>query len=278
MDGVSFFNFNQEEMLTFFAVLVRYSVLVSVLPFVGDRSVPTPVKILLSLALSIALFPMLVARGHVQPGQAALWGSTASGIVGTIGTEAVCALILGYTARLAFESIQFGGNLVGTFMGFSTAAQYDPHQESQTQVVAQIQSTLAMLLFLALDGHHLMLRASLQSYQWLGIGGLGSVLQSGMMGGLSQKLISLTGEVLKFGMQLAAPVAVCMFAVNVAFGVLAKAMPQLNILVLSFAVTAIVGLLVMFLTVPEFQGATTQIFSLMEEWMISVLKALAKGR
>ena len=49
-------------------------------------------------------------------------------------------------------------------MGFSTASQYDAHQESQSQVVAQIQMAIAILLFLALDGHHLMLRASLSSY------------------------------------------------------------------------------------------------------------------
>jgi flagellar biosynthesis protein FliR len=237
-----------------------------------------PVKVLLSLSLSIALFPMLVARGSVQPGQAAIWGATAGGIVTTVLMEGICALILGYTARLAFESIQFGGNLVGTFMGFSTAAQYDPHQESQTQIVAQIQTTIAMLLFLALDGHHLMLRASLQSYQWLGVGGLAGVLQTGLTGGLSQKLIGLTGDVIKYGMQLAAPAAVCMFVVNVAFGVVSKAMPQLNVLVLSFAVTALVGFAVMFLSIPEFQGAAAQLFTMMEEGMISILQTIAKGR
>jgi flagellar biosynthetic protein FliR len=276
--GVSLFNFNQEEMLSFFAVLTRFSVLIAVLPFVGDRVVPTPVKVLLALAVTMALFPMLVARGSVNPAQAAVWGATAGGIVGTIALEVICALVLGFTARLAFESISFGGNLVGTFMGFSTAAQYDPHQESQTQVVAQIQMGIAMLLFLALEGHHLMLRAAFSSYQFVGVGGLAGFVKSGMNGAFSARLIELTGEVIKFGLQLAAPVAVCMFAVNVAFGVLAKAMPQLNILVLSFAVTALIGLLVMLLTVPEFQGAVTNIFSLMEEWMGSVLQAMAKGK
>ena len=62
-------------------------------------------------------------------------------------------------------------------MGFSTASTYDPHQESQTQVVAQIQMAIAMLLFLALDGHHLMLRASLESYRIVGVGGLAGFVQ-----------------------------------------------------------------------------------------------------
>ena len=74
-------------MLSFFAVLVRFSVLLAILPFVGDKVVPTPVKVLLSLAMTIALFPMLVARGHVNLGEAAVWGATAGGIVGTIALE-----------------------------------------------------------------------------------------------------------------------------------------------------------------------------------------------
>jgi flagellar biosynthesis protein FliR len=65
--------------------------------------------------------------------------------------------------------------------------------------------------------------------------------------------------------------------VNVAFGVIAKAMPQINILVLSFAVTGLVGLIILMLSVPEFQGAAANIFSQMGDWMSSVLIAMQKG-
>jgi flagellar biosynthetic protein FliR len=274
----SLFNFSPEEILCFFAVLVRFSTLMAVLPFVGDKVVPMPVKILLSLATTLALFPALVARGSIHPAEAAVWGATAGGIITTIALEIVCALVLGYTAKLAFEAITFGGNLIGTFMGFATANQYDAHQETQTQVIAQIQMAIAMLLFLALDGHHLMLRASLSSYQYVGIGGLGTFVKGGFNGALSQKLIELTGDVLKFAVELAAPVAVCLFGVNVAFGVVSKAMPQINILVLSFAVSAFVGLIILLVSIPEFQGAATNIFSHMGEWMNAVLVAMAKGK
>jgi flagellar biosynthetic protein FliR len=272
------FNFSPEEILCFFAVLIRFSVLMAILPFVGDRVVPGPVKVLLSLATTLALFPALVARGNINIADAAVWGSTTGGIIGTMTMEVLCALVLGFTAKLAFEAISFGGNLVGTFMGFATASQYDPHQESQTQVVSQIQMAIAMLLFLALDGHHIMLRASLSSYQVVPIGGMAAFAKMGFNGALSQRLIEITGDVIKFGLQLSAPVAVCLFGVNVAFGVVAKAMPAINILVLSFAVTGIVGLAILFLSIPEFQGAVTNIFAQMDDWMRSVLLAMAKGK
>lgn len=266
---ISPFNFSEEEILTFFAVLVRYSVLIAVLPFVGDKAVPTPAKILLSVAVTLALFPALVAGGSVRPGEAIAWGATAGGILGTVALEVLFGLALGFTAKLAFDSVFFGANLVGNFMGFASAATYDPHQESQTQVIAEFQMALAMLIFLVLDGHHLMLRAGLESYQIVGLGkaGLGAVF--------AQRMVTLTGNVLKFGLVLAAPLAVSLFAVNVAFGVLAKAMPQLNILVLSFSVTAIVGFFALFLTLGEFQGALGIVFSRMEDAMAGVTAAMA---
>lgn len=263
---MSLFNFNQEEILTFFAVLVRYSVLFSILPFVGDHYVPAPVKILLSLSVTMALFPALISSGAVHPGDAAIWGASASGIVGTVAAESMTALVLGFTAKLAFEAVNFGGNLVGNFMGFGIASTYDPNQASQTQVVAQVQMALAMLLFLVLDGHHLMLRATLGSYSIVGVGGA-ELLSKGANPAFARQMIDLTGQVVRFGIQIAAPVAVALFGVNVAFGVLAKAMPQLNILVLSISVSALVGLAVMFLSLGEFQSVVGDLFGRIGDWI-----------
>jgi flagellar biosynthetic protein FliR len=269
---VNLFNFtqiSQYELLTFFAVLMRFSVLIAVMPFVGDRMIPAPVKVLLALVLTVALFPSLVAQNQVRPLEAAAWGATTGGIAGTVFSEVLCGLVLGFTAKLLFEGVSFGANLVGNFMGFAAASTYDPHQESQSQVIAQIQVTVAMLIFLAIDGHHLMLRASLDSYRMVGLG-------KAVFGGeASQCLIDMTGQVIRFGVQLAAPVAVSMFAVNVAFGIVAKAMPQLNVLVLSFAVSALVGLAVMLMSVPEFQGAVSAVLGRMGDWMEGM--ALAMG-
>jgi flagellar biosynthetic protein FliR len=269
---MSIFNFNMEEMLTFFAVLVRFSILFSILPFVGDRVVPVPVKILLSLVISIALFPALVASGYVHPGDANIWAVTPGGIIGTVALEVIFALALGFSARLMFDAISFGGNLVGTFMGFATANTFDPHQESQTQMIAQLQTYLAMLVFLALDGHHLVLRASLESYQIVGLG------KANLLAGFSQRLIQLSGDVFRFGLQIAAPVTVSMFATNIVLGIMSKAIPQLNIFMLSFAITTLIGFFVLFLSLPEFAETVGGMFAKAGDWMGSIMLALAGGK
>ncbi len=262
------FGFSPEELLAFFAVLVRFGTLCAVLPIVGDRMVPAPVKVLFALGVSIALFPALVHRGDVRLADAYRWGSTSGGIVGTVFLEAVIGLVLGYTSKLCFEAISIGANLAGNFMGFAMATQFDPHQESQTQVVAEIQVMMAMLLFLALDGHHLMLRAAFDSYHLVGLG------KAGFTDLFAHKLIELTGQVFTFGIQLAAPVAVSIFAVNVGFGVAGKALPQLNILGLSMGVTALVGLGVLWVSLPEFSSGVVSILERMGDWMRIMMAAM----
>jgi flagellar biosynthetic protein FliR len=265
------FQFSLEEILTFFAVLVRYSVLFAVMPFIGDRFVLTPVKILLAVAVTLVAFPQLVSSGAVQVSDAQVWGSTVSGIASVVALETMFGLCLGFVARLAFDAITFGGNLAGQFMGFAAASAFDPHQETQTQVVAEVQSSLAMLLFLALNGHHILLKASLDSY---GAVRLGSFQMSATF---AEALTKMTGQVLLYGLQIAAPIAVSLFVVNIAFGVMSKAMPQLNILVLSFAVTALVGLLVMGLSMSEFGEGVTEIHARGFEWLEGAKRMLGKG-
>jgi flagellar biosynthetic protein FliR len=265
------FGFSPEELLVFFAVLVRYSTLVAVLPVTGDRTIPTPVKVLFSLAVTIALFPALLRNGEVRISEAHVWGRSTGGIVSTVVVEAMFGLILGYVAKLCFDAINIGANMAGNFMGFAMASQYDPHQETQSQVIAEIQMAFAMLMFLALDGHHFMLKSAFSSYQIVGIG------RAGITEAFSRHLTELTSQVFGFGLQLAAPVAMSVFFVNVGFGIIGKALPQLNIFVLAMGVTALVGLGVTWLAYPELATAMTSVMERMTDWMRLVSESLVKS-
>lgn len=256
------------DALTFFAVLVRVSTVTAVSPFFGDQVVPSQIKILLSLAISFTIYPVLVSNGAVIPAQAAIWGETAGGIVFTVFQEALFGLALGFSARFVFHTIQLGGNIMGTLMGMSAASQYDPMQESQSQVVAQILTAVSMLLFLAMDGHHVLLRATGESYRIVALG------KAQIGATLSQGLISMSGDVIRFGVQFAGPMAVSLMAVNIVYGIMSKAMPQLNVLVLSFSVSAGIGLFVMFASFPEFHDLSVHLFQRMGDRVYDVMNAM----
>jgi flagellar biosynthetic protein FliR len=263
------FNFDQLEILCFFMVLVRFGTIFALLPVTGERTVPAPVKVLLALSLTLMMFPVLLSTGQVNPADAAVWGASAGGLIGMTVAEVAFGLAVGFCSRMVFFAIEAGADMAGAFMGFSMANTVDPNQETQTQVVTQIQVTLAMLLFLVLDGHHIMFRAALESYSVVGLG------QIDLAGGDFQaRLIELSAGTLRTALQLAGPVAVALFAVNMVYAVLAKAMPQLNVLVLSFSVSAFVGLFVMFMSIPEFQSTAAEMFSKVGGQMYEVMKAL----
>jgi flagellar biosynthetic protein FliR len=129
-----------------------------------------------------------------------------------------------------------------------------------------------------LDGHHLMIRAALESYRIIGLGGINGGISSIINGVAVQKMAGMTGDVIRLGIEISAPIAIVLFALNVVFGILAKAMPQLNILILSVTISAFVGLFMMFLTISEFQSAAAAIYARMSDSMGTILNAIAHGK
>lgn len=259
------FQFNENEVICFFAVMVRVSILFSLLPLLGDLKVPSLVKILLSLAVSLTLFPGLVAKGWVNPQLASSWTKTATGLMGVVFMEVFFGLLLGFTAKLAFDAIQFAGNFIGNLMGLSMAYVYDQEQQSYSQVMTEFQVALAMLLYLSLDAHHLLLRAGLESFEVLRLGGSGMRLANSFSG-VAAELIRISSQVIQFAVELSAPIAVCLFGVNVAFGMMARALPQLNVLVLSASIGTLVGLAVLVLILPEWSDEVGRWFEESSNW------------
>jgi flagellar biosynthetic protein FliR len=249
-----FETWSPQELLSFFMVLIRVSTLLFLLPIFGDKVVPGNVKILLSLTVSAVLFPVLRSSGMIQISDADRWSATTGNLILTLCTEMMMGLAVGYASQLVFHSIQIAGDFMAQLMGFSMASMYDPHTESQTVVLGQLISALAMLTFLSLDGHHLLFRAIVETFRLVPQG------HFAMSEGFKQSLLHLVGNTVLFGLQLSAPMAACMLLVNIVYGILGKALPQLNILTLSMASSAFIGGFVLLITYPSFQSGMSSIF------------------
>lgn len=251
---MDFANWSTNELLTFFMVLVRMSVLVALMPIFGDKAVPGNVKILLSIAISAVVFPILKDTGSIHVDDAYYWSQSSAKLVMAVACEVMVGLAVGFASQLVFHAIRAGGDFMAQFMGLSMATQYDPHTESQTMVVSQLMGALAMLTFLAIDGHHILFRAMIESFHLIPQGHFnpGEAFKS--------NVIHLVGNVLFFGVQLAAPMATCMMLVNIVYGILGKTLPQLNILTLSLASGVFIGSMVLLITYPSLQDGFTNIF------------------
>jgi flagellar biosynthetic protein FliR len=251
---MNFATWSAEELLCFFMVLIRMSTLIIMLPIFGDRSVPGPVKILLSITFSAILFPILKSNGAIKVEDAVVWSETTGKLLMTLMSEILVGLTVGFASQLVFHSIQVAGDFISQFMGLSMASMYDPHMENQTMVLGQMMSALAMLTFLALDGHHILFRAMIETFNLIPQGHF--VINEAFR----TSIVNLVGNTVLYGLQLSAPMAACMLLVNIVYGIVGKALPQLNILTLSMASSVMIGGFVLLISYPGIQSGMASLF------------------
>src|SRR5262245_7188728 len=151
------------DVTTFLLVLARLAGLVFGAPVLGHLLVPRRVRAGLALLLAVALAPA------VQPAPPApsLWA-----LGGAVVVESALGVLLGLVAQLTFAGVQLGGQLAGMQMGFGLVNMIDPQSNAHVTVIAEWQQLLALLVFLALDVHHLLLRALIESFHTAPPGGV----------------------------------------------------------------------------------------------------------
>lgn len=224
-------------MLTAFAlVLARVLGLFAAAPVFGRSELPLRFRVLCAASLAGALLP--AATGAALP-------TDAVALVGALVSELALGYAIGLLARLLLAAFHFAGELVAFQSGFAAAQIFDPDNGQNGTVVATLHLTLATLLLLAVDGHHLLIRslaASLQSFP------LGAPLRADV---LAESVLAAGADVFESGARIAAPLTGVMLLLNAAMGFLNRVMPQLSIFNLGFALTVIGGLVGLLIEVPE---------------------------
>lgn len=261
------YGFNESEILLFFASLVRVSCLFLLLPIYGDNNIPALVKIFLAFTVNLMVFPLARASTTMAELQPML--NSDMGLIGLAFKEAFVGLVMGFTGKIFFDALSFAFSYMGMQMGFNMAASYDHHTEASTPIISQLIMILATLLFLVMDGHHLFLKAIAQSYEVIPVGGV--VISKAA----AAYVLEAAAQVFVIAAKLSAPMALMVFLINCAFGVISKAVPQINVLVVSFTVNILAGFLVISLTMPIFGTNMADVFRIMFDRMIDVMKVLA---
>lgn len=226
------------EFTLFTLVLGRTAGIFSSLPLLGGERVPMKIRLLVVLAMTLVLFPVL----KLVPGSLP---SDFSGVFVMVIAETLIGVTLGVVARALFDAVEFCGQIVGMQMGFSMANLFDPTM-GQTQLMSLFQSLLAMLLFLSLGAHHIFIRAMVESYTLIPLGGWE------VSGDLLAFLVATTSGLFVLGIKLAAPVMVALLATSVALGIMARAFPQMNIFMVSMPLNIGIGFLALGLSLLVF--------------------------
>lgn len=224
-------------------LLVRPGMLIAFAPALGGAHIPAPVKVGLTVLLSIGLLPAV----DVPLGLPELTLSM------VIAREAIIGLSIGFALRALIAGAEFAGHLSGQQIGFSYGATIDPQSGVRNNMLAILYSSLATLGFLAINGHHAVLRALAQSYTALPIGG----------GQLNASIVSsvrdILGLVFIVGLRLAAPVIIVLLIVEVIVGLISRASPALNYMVIGYPIRLIVGLTLLAALVPVIPAVTNSL-------------------
>lgn len=224
----------------FLLILFRLGGLLLSAPIFAGSHLPVSFKVGLALGLAVSLYPLLskstlAARG-MEPFSLLL------SIVG----EVAVGVVIGLAARLLFVGVSLAGELVGVQMGLGIASVVDPQFPQQTSVVAQFMELMTILTFLTLHGHHAFLEAVWASFEAIPLG----MFSGAAAAGAASVLVALFGKSLVLAVKLSSPIMVAVLITNVAIGLLARVVPQLNFFAFGLALTFIVGLLTLLVSLP----------------------------
>lgn len=205
-------------------------------PVLSHRAIPARVKVGLALAIAVVVAP---AASDATPG---IFSAAAPLL---LIQQTLIGVMMGFAVRVVFAAIDLAGNVIGLQMGLSFASFIDPVNSSQTPLIGSFLNILTTLVFLSLDGHLTLIAATTRSFEMAPISTL-------FFAGIGwERLIALGTGMFQLGLQISLPVLATMLVINLTLGVMSRAAPQLNLFSVGFPLTALTGIVLFAVFLPN---------------------------
>ena len=230
----------------FFFPLARILALLAAAPPFNNAALTTRVRLVLGLAIAMAVAPALPPVPAMEP-------ASGPGLL-ILAQQMIIGFAMGFALRLVFSAIDLAGMMISTQMGLGFATAYDPQTTSQTPVVAELIGMLALLMFMAIDGHLMVISTLVQSFTFLPIRLL-AISEASWL-----NIANAGGIVFSAGVMLALPAVTALLITNVALGVLGRVAPQLNLIVIGFPVTILLGFVALYVGMSYLAAPLQQLF------------------
>ena len=255
-------NISLPQLQMFFLVFLRIGAILMTIPVFESRSIPHLFKLALALATSLILFPMLNLSPLPVP--TSIFGLA----IGAAG-EILLGFIIGFSVKIIFAGIQMAGQMGGYQMGLALANVMDPADSQQIPLLAQFNNLVALLIFLTLNAHYWFIRALTQSYR------LVPPFNVHFDGALIEHLMQLAGNMFVVAIQVGAPIIAALLVTSVAFGLVARTVPQMNVFIVAMPLKIGIGLLFLGFSLPYFAAFLKKIFGGLGQHIHIMLKAMS---
>jgi flagellar biosynthetic protein FliR len=235
-DTINLPNLAGAEVMGFVLVMARVGGLFVLAPGFSSKMIPAQAKLIIAAAISFALMP-IATHGHPLP--------TAPGPLAFLIMKEVLVGI-GFALPLAMlgGAIQAGATLLDTMIGFSFASQVDPITNTQNAVISQLYSLFTVMIFLLTGGDAYMIEGMAASYRIVPINHIPSLT------GITGALVGQLDQVFVAGIEIVAPVVIALIISDAAFGLVSRAVPQMNVFFVGLPAKIMLGFLVIGATLP----------------------------
>ncbi len=255
------FAYSMPQLQLLFFIFLRIGAIVLTAPVFDSPTIPVLFKAGLAFAVSLLLVPILNLEAvSYQPGLIPF-------LIGAAG-EVIMGLVIGIMIRLVFAGVVLAGQLVGYQMGLAMANIMDPSTSEQVPLLGQFNNLLAMLILLASDAHHLFVKSLVLSFQI--VPPYGFHFGSGVM----DQVVNFGGEMFVIAIKLGAPLIAVLLLMSVAFGLAARAVPQMNIFFVAAPLKIMVGLLFMAISLPYMATFMAALMGGLGERILKILNSI----
>ncbi len=252
------------EVIFFMLVLSRVAGIFAALPVFGGRRMPLHIKVITVSMITLVCFPTLSVSLPQMP-------SDAFSLALLAFSEVMIGLTLSLITQIIFAAVEFCGQIIGMQMGLTIASIIDPSQGTQNQIMSVLLTLFTTLMFLSLNIHHLFIRAIIDSFKVIPLGGWH------LSGELVNFLVMRTADIFIIGIRLAAPVMVALLLTTVALGIMARVFPQMNIFMISMPLNIGLGLIILGMTLTIFLHVIEVSFGHLSEQITTLFRLMAKG-
>ncbi|WP_277584176.1 flagellar biosynthetic protein FliR [Psychrobacillus antarcticus] len=245
-------------------IIARVSAFFIVLPLFSHRTIPASHRVAFAVVLSWMMYYTLDVEPFDINGEYIL----------LILKEVIFGLFIGLLAYIIMSAVQIAGGFIDFQMGFAMANVIDPQTGAQSPLIGQFLNTLALLLLLALNGHHLLLDGIFYSYQFMP---MEMIWPAFGQENYVEFIMKTFAGVFAVAFQMSIPIVATLFLVDVALGITARTVPQLNIFVIGYPIKIGVGFLVLFVMMGVLMAVVQKMFEILVIAMRDLMIILGGG-
>ncbi len=245
----------------FLLILVRIATCVFAAPFFNTRGVPAKIKIGMAGCIAIML------TGVLPEQNLAYTGIMEYGVI--VIKEGITGLLIGYSASICNSIVLFAGALIDMQIGLSMAQEFNPMTQMNESITGNLYNYMVMLMLLATNMYHYVIRAVCDSYQLIPIN-----QQVFQWDYLLKGILSYMSSLLILGFRITLPVFACMMLVNCVLGILARVSPQMNMFAVGMQLKVLVGLAVLILAFTLLDSIADNIAQEMKRLVVYMIKGM----